>query len=293
MCVAVVDERYARILRGSAARPAGGGVVRRRLPGRQKTGGWSQVALPALDGRDVEHHLAHVARVLHDLLKVAPYERLLIGCTETMWPRIVEKLHPYVRERLLEHACRSTARRRPGGRLEGRRGGTRGGASGHEEAVLADLRARDRQRRGRGHRTGRGPGGAGRTARAGVALRRGAVGAGRRLPRGDWMDHRRAARSTASRCSSGRTSSRRRSARARPVGRGARRCTTAPSLGPVGRIAPRCGSERVEPLPHQPRCRAPSNDPADHAIGEAAALPVTLYAWPETGSAEGTGRAPG
>jgi hypothetical protein len=48
----------------------------------------------------VEHHLRHVGRALHDLLRVAPYERLTIACAEPLWPRVLAKLHPDVRARL-------------------------------------------------------------------------------------------------------------------------------------------------------------------------------------------------
>jgi len=103
VCVAVVDERSARILRGSAAGLREAVSFGDDVHGRQSTGGWSQARFQRSRVEDVEHHLAHVARVLFDLLKVDHYERLLIGSTETLWPRVVEKLHPYVRERLIDH----------------------------------------------------------------------------------------------------------------------------------------------------------------------------------------------
>lgn len=65
--------------------------------GRQDTGGWSQSRYQRSHHEDVKAHLRHVARTLQQLLKVAPYDRLLIACTEQLWPRVVEELHPEVR----------------------------------------------------------------------------------------------------------------------------------------------------------------------------------------------------
>ena len=143
VCVAVVDERSARILRGSADGLREAVSFGDDVPGRQKTGGWSQARYQRSMTEDVEHHLAHVARVLQDLLKVAPYERLLIGCTETMWPRIVEKLHPYVRERLIDHRLSlDTSADGPADVSKAAAEVLEQEHREHEQAVLADLRAR-------------------------------------------------------------------------------------------------------------------------------------------------------
>jgi peptide subunit release factor 1 (eRF1) len=102
VCVALVDERFARILRGSA--DALGELVSFGDPvhGRQDQGGWSQARYQRSQHEDVDSHLRHVARVLHDLLNVSPYDRLLVACTEPLWPRVVGKLHPEVRRRMHE-----------------------------------------------------------------------------------------------------------------------------------------------------------------------------------------------
>ena len=49
--------------------------------GRHDQGGWSQARYQRSVQEDVGHHLRHVARVLKDLLRIAPYQRLLIACT--------------------------------------------------------------------------------------------------------------------------------------------------------------------------------------------------------------------
>ncbi len=100
VCVALIDERHARILRGSPERLDLTAKVRDPVHGRHDQGGWSQARYQRSQQEDVEAHLKHVARALQDLLKESPYERLLIACTEPLWPRVIEHLHPEVRQRL-------------------------------------------------------------------------------------------------------------------------------------------------------------------------------------------------
>jgi peptide chain release factor subunit 1 len=143
VCVAVVDERFARILRGSAAGLREAVSFGDDVPGHQKTGGWSQSRYQRSMVEDVEHHLAHVARVLFDLLKVAPYERLLIGCTETLWPRVLEKLHPYVRELVIdERLSLNTSADGPEEVWKASAAVLEEEQGAHEDAVLDELRAR-------------------------------------------------------------------------------------------------------------------------------------------------------
>ena len=97
VCVALVDERFARILRGSDEDLREAVSFGDDVHGRQETGGWSQARWQRSQHEDVKAHLRHVARTLAQLLQTAPYERLLIACTEQLWPRVVEELHPDVR----------------------------------------------------------------------------------------------------------------------------------------------------------------------------------------------------
>jgi peptide subunit release factor 1 (eRF1) len=102
VCVALIDERFARILRGSAdglreAISFGDGVH-----GRHDQGGWSQARYQRSIEEDIDGHLRHTARILFDMLRVAPYDMLLIACTEPLWPRAVEHLHAAVRATLRE-----------------------------------------------------------------------------------------------------------------------------------------------------------------------------------------------
>ena len=190
MCVALVDERFARILRGSADWLRETVSFGDPVHGRHEKGGWSQARYQRSIREEIEPTWRHVGRTLLDLLRVAPYERLLIACTEPLWPRVVEKLHPEVRKRLRE----------PRLSLDG---ASWGGAEVWEAAVevlgrssartrselLEELRARHaRAATACGDRPGRGLAGAGRTARGVAALRRGVAGRrGVACPRGDWL----------------------------------------------------------------------------------------------------------
>jgi peptide chain release factor subunit 1 len=100
VCVALIDERFARILRGSGERLRELVSFGDEVHGRHDQGGWSQARYQRSIENDVDAHLAHVGRVLHDLLKISPYELLLIACTEPLWARVLDRLHADVRARL-------------------------------------------------------------------------------------------------------------------------------------------------------------------------------------------------
>ena len=143
VCVAVVDERSARILWGSAAGLREAVSFGDDVPGHQKQGGWAQARYQRSMVKDVDDHLRHVARVLQDLLKVAHYERLLIGCTEQLWPRVLDKLHPYVRERLIdERLSLDTSADGPTEVSHAAAVILEEEHRAHEEELLAELRAR-------------------------------------------------------------------------------------------------------------------------------------------------------
>ena len=100
VCVALVDERFARILRGSRERLGEAVSFGDPVHGRHKQGGWSQARYQRSQHEGAEVHLRKVARMLHDLLRVGSFDRLLIACTEPLWPRVHAKLHADVRARL-------------------------------------------------------------------------------------------------------------------------------------------------------------------------------------------------
>ena len=102
VCVALIDERFARILRGTAERLREAVSFGDPVHGRHDQGGWSQARYQRSVDESVSAHLRRVGRVLHDLLRVSPYERQLIGCAEPLWPRVLAELHADVRARLTQ-----------------------------------------------------------------------------------------------------------------------------------------------------------------------------------------------
>lgn len=102
VCVALVDERFARILLGSGEQLREAISFGDTVHGRHDQGGWSQARYQRSQHEDVDAHLRHTARVLGDLLRVSHYERLLVACTEPLWTRVLAELHPDVRALLHE-----------------------------------------------------------------------------------------------------------------------------------------------------------------------------------------------
>jgi peptide chain release factor subunit 1 len=141
VCVALVDERHARIFRGSAERLQPAGRVSDAVHGRQDQGGWSQARYQRSQHEDVEAHLRHVSRELRDLLADDPYEQLLIACTEPLWPRVLAHLHPDVRARLYDQRLALDV---PDAGIEDVVAATDEALEGlrraHEDGVLAELR---------------------------------------------------------------------------------------------------------------------------------------------------------
>jgi peptide chain release factor subunit 1 len=101
ICVALVDERFARILRGCATQLREVVSFGDDVHGRHSKGGWSQARYQRSIADDIDSHLRHVARVLKDLLRITPYERLLIACAQPLWTRLLDRLSNDVR-RLLD-----------------------------------------------------------------------------------------------------------------------------------------------------------------------------------------------
>ena len=148
VCVAAVDERNARILEGSAERLSERVSFGDDVHGRHDQGGWSQARYQRSIREDSEAHLRRVARDLHDLLKVSPYDRLLVACAGPLWPRVVAKLHPSVSARLVERRLSIDVSRASIADIEQAAAPVLASERrAREDAVLARLRERDPVRR--------------------------------------------------------------------------------------------------------------------------------------------------
>jgi len=144
VCVAAVDERFARILQGSPERLHERVSFGDPVHGRHDQGGWSQANYQRSIREDAEAHLRRVARELHDLLRVAPHDRLLIACAGPLWPRVVSKLHPDVKTRLIEQRLSiDVSDARLADVEQAAAAALASEQRAHEDAVLAALRERD------------------------------------------------------------------------------------------------------------------------------------------------------
>lgn len=103
-CVALVSKDQARIflLVGDTGQTIEErGDILSAVPGRHDQGGPSQARLQRHHDDAVRHHLKKAADMVFTIYRQTPFERLLIGATDTVAAEFQDALHPYLRERLL------------------------------------------------------------------------------------------------------------------------------------------------------------------------------------------------
>jgi peptide chain release factor subunit 1 len=101
LCVALVNRRTSRILRGSRERLEEVATVEDDVHGRHDQGGWSQPRYQRGIEKEVQDHLANTADRLFRGWKRRPFDSLLVAAAEELWPALEERLHPYLRERVV------------------------------------------------------------------------------------------------------------------------------------------------------------------------------------------------
>ncbi len=99
-CVALVNRRVTRILRGSESNLVQVAEFGDNVHGQHAQGGWSQARYQRSVQHDVEEHLRHTAEVLLSQQRRRPFAGLLIAAPQELRQRLQGLLHPYVRERL-------------------------------------------------------------------------------------------------------------------------------------------------------------------------------------------------
>jgi peptide subunit release factor 1 (eRF1) len=100
-CVALVNRRLARVLRGSASNLIEVLSLGDSVHGQHDQGGWSQARYQRSVENDVEAHLRHTAEVLLRQFERRRFVGLLLAAPEELRTHVAQKLHPYVRERLV------------------------------------------------------------------------------------------------------------------------------------------------------------------------------------------------
>jgi peptide chain release factor subunit 1 len=106
LCVALVDRQRARVfdLRLDELKEREGLV--HNLPRRGRSDGFGGYDAGHAERHVADaamHHFKSVAEKLKEELENGSFEKLVIGCQETMWHELEPHLHPYVSQRLLGH----------------------------------------------------------------------------------------------------------------------------------------------------------------------------------------------
>jgi peptide chain release factor subunit 1 len=101
-CVLLVNRRNARFFVGED----GGGIeetdrVEDDVHSQHDQGGWSQARYQRGVEKEKDDHLVHVADVAFDAHKRRGFDRLLVGAPDELVGELEQKLHPYLRERIV------------------------------------------------------------------------------------------------------------------------------------------------------------------------------------------------
>jgi peptide chain release factor subunit 1 len=99
-CVVLVDRRRTRILIGSPMHLKQYEEVEDQVHGQHDQGGWSQARYERSVEEEVEDHLKKLSERLLRLHKSMDFDHFAIATHDELWPRISERLHPYVAERV-------------------------------------------------------------------------------------------------------------------------------------------------------------------------------------------------
>lgn len=151
-CVALVNRRLARILRGSASNLIEVVSFGDSVHGQHDQGGWSQARYQRSVENDVDAHLRHTADVLLHQFERKRFVGLLIAAPEELRSHVAEKLHPYVRERLVGYLSLDVG----SSTIEEVRSVAASEIQDHQRTIVGERLAELRARLGRGERAAAG-----------------------------------------------------------------------------------------------------------------------------------------
>jgi peptide chain release factor subunit 1 len=100
-CVLLVNRRNARFFVGDGGELEETDRVEDDVHRQHDQGGWSQANYQRSVEKEKADHLAHVASVAFGAYKRRGFERLLVGAPEELVRELEQKLHPYLRERIV------------------------------------------------------------------------------------------------------------------------------------------------------------------------------------------------
>jgi peptide chain release factor subunit 1 len=139
--VLLVNRRHGRLFVGTRFALAEVGDVYDWVPGRAREGGLSEDRYQRSVDEDAKHHFSHVADGMLQRHKQQPFDRLLVAAPDPEYSEVIERLHPYVRERCtgrVDVDVESTSAEKV---LEAAAPVMREDADRHTRAVLERLRA--------------------------------------------------------------------------------------------------------------------------------------------------------
>ena len=99
--VLLVSRRNGRILRGTSDGLREVDQVWDETRGQHDQGGWSQARYQRSVEEEKKDHVRAVADVLFEHHKRAPFDRLLVGCAEELYPDVQRSLHSYLGDLLV------------------------------------------------------------------------------------------------------------------------------------------------------------------------------------------------
>jgi peptide subunit release factor 1 (eRF1) len=100
-CVLLANRRVARLFCGNAHALEELALIEDDVHGQHKQGGWSQANYERSVAKDVQDHLRHTAEVAFERLRDDLPAGLLVGGPEELLGDLKDKLHPYLRARLV------------------------------------------------------------------------------------------------------------------------------------------------------------------------------------------------
>lgn len=124
-CVVLANRRAARLFTGGGDDLVETDRIEDDVHSQHDQGGWSQARYQRSIEKDKDDHLAHTAGVAFELYKRRGFDRLLLGAPDELVRDLEQKLHPYLRERIVgclhldvEHSSLEDVRAAAGAAME-------------------------------------------------------------------------------------------------------------------------------------------------------------------------------
>ena len=99
--VLLVSRKVGRILRGTTDGLREVDIVASDVSGQHDQGGWSQARYQRSVEEEKNDHVRAVCDVLFEHHRRTPFDKLLVGCTEELYPDVEGSLHSYISEHLV------------------------------------------------------------------------------------------------------------------------------------------------------------------------------------------------